>query len=82
MSLIIKNNEAWIIKIKGNSFYTIYDRVETVERDIYKIKKEVSLTKDVKLMKLSLTHNGGRLEESDDFWLKILLIMQKREKNA
>ena len=75
-SLIIKNNEAWILKTKGSSFYTIYDRLENLERDIHKIDKK----QEVELMKLSLTRKGGKLEQSDKFWLKLYLIMQNRDK--
>ena len=77
MSLIIKNNEAWILKTKGSCFYTIYDRLENLERDIHKIDKK----QEVELMKFSLTHHkGGKLEQSDKFWLKLYLIMQNRDK--
>jgi len=75
--LKITNNEAWILRKKGSSSYIIYDKLENVEKDIFKMPKDVKMSKDVELMKLSLTHNGGKLEQNDKFWMKIFLIMRK-----
>jgi len=76
MRLQIRNNEAWVLRIKGSTSYTIYDNLEAVQKELFYKMKDIK-AKDIELMKLTLTHNGGRLEQNDKFWMKICLI-QKR----
>jgi len=78
MSLTIKNNEAWILKTKETSSYTIFNRLEAVERELS--KNIFQNIKEIELMKLTLTHKGGKLEQSDKFWLKLFLIMKQENK--
>lgn len=73
MRLQIRNNEAWILRKKGSTSYTIFDCLEAVQKELYKMKD----VKEIELMKLTLTHNGGRLEQNDKFWMKICLILKR-----
>lgn len=75
MSLKITNNEAWILRKKGSTSYIIVDNLEKVEKELHKITN----TENIELLKLSLSHNGGRLEQNDKFWMKIFLIMKKNK---
>jgi len=77
MRLGIRNNEAWILRKKGSTSYTIYDSLKAVEEDLN--KNIFQNIKKVELMKLTLTHNGGKLEQNDRFWMKIFLMNKKRE---